>query len=53
MVEYYKGDEWKAINNALQGGLQAVWLIGSVGIWTGHVLGRDSLGQSQTLDKKV
>ena len=25
----------------------------SVGIWTGHVLGRDSLGQSQTLDKKV
>jgi len=25
----------------------------SVGIWMGHVLGRDSLGQSQTLDKKV
>src|SRR6266480_892215 len=29
MVEYYKGDEWKAINNALQGGPQAVWLIGT------------------------
>ena len=27
--------------------------IGSVGIWTGHVLGRNSLEQSQTLDKKV
>ena len=25
----------------------------SVGIWTGHVLGRNSLEQSQTLDKKV
>ena len=29
MVEYYKGDEWKAINNALQGGPQAVWLMGT------------------------
>ncbi|CAG8833559.1 31001_t:CDS:2, partial [Gigaspora margarita] len=27
MVEYYKGDTWEAINNALQGP-QAIWLIG-------------------------
>src|SRR5204862_2152181 len=29
MVKYYIGDEWKAINKALQGGPQAVWLIGT------------------------
>src|SRR6266480_2461291 len=29
MVEYYKGDEWKAINKALQESPQAVWLIGT------------------------
>ncbi|CAG8719202.1 10178_t:CDS:1, partial [Acaulospora morrowiae] len=27
MVEYYKGDTWEAINNALQGS-QAIWLMG-------------------------
>src|SRR5256885_3926464 len=28
-------------------------MVGSVGIWTGHVLGRDSLGLSQTVpDRK-
>ena len=31
-----------------------IWIpIGSVGIWMGHVLGQNSLKQSQTLNKKV